>query len=104
MASQKLVNEIYSKDPERATGNSYVDGMPQIELPPNPFPKKTGSSLLLTFEGQAVAIVTTFPAKDWFQVDIRLPLRAEIEYLREKAILRIRYPRGEGPIPTAEMP
>jgi hypothetical protein len=103
MASQALVNKLYSEDPKRPTDNEYVDGMPQVELPKTGrIPSQDGSSLLLAFAGCPVAIVKTIDAQGWFQVDLRLPLKAEVEYMREKAIVRIRFSRTDDPIPTSE--
>jgi hypothetical protein len=103
MASQALVNKVYSEDPERPTDNASVDKMPQVELPKSGIlPSQGGTSLLLAFDGCPVGVVRTSDAKDWFQVDIRLPLGAEVEYLRERAIVRLRFSKTDGPIPTCE--
>jgi hypothetical protein len=103
MASQTLFNRVYSEDPERPTNNEYVDGMPQVELPKTErIPSQSGTSLLLAFDGCPVGIVKTFDATVWFQVDIRLPLGAEVEYLRESAIVRLRFSKTGDPIPTGE--
>jgi hypothetical protein len=102
MASQALVNKVYSEDPERPTDNAYVDKMPQVELPRgHVVPGLEAPPLLLAFDGCPVGIVRTFDAQGWFQVQIRLPLGAEVEYLRERAVLRLLYSKTDGPIPTA---
>jgi hypothetical protein len=56
MASQALVNKVYSEDPERPTDIEDVDYMPQVELPrTGPVPSQGGSAVLLAFGGWASA-------------------------------------------------
>jgi hypothetical protein len=77
--------------------------MPQVELPRSGLvPSQGGTSLLLAFDGCPVGIVRAIDAQDWFQVDVRLPLGAEVEYLQGRAVVRLRYPQADGPIPTEE--
>jgi hypothetical protein len=79
--------------------------MPQVELPKSSLvPGEGERSLLLAFDGCPVGIVRTIDAKVWFQVDIRPPLGAEVEYLRERAIVRLRFSKTDGPIPAADAP
>jgi hypothetical protein len=56
MASQALVNKVYSEDPERPTDNDCVVRMQQVELPRSKrVPGQGGTSLLLAFGGWALA-------------------------------------------------
>lgn len=99
MASVKLVQAV---NPE-ISNEEYIDKMPQAEIPLRAIhPGGEQSSILLTFKEFPVGVAHGTDCGKWFQVDMRLPLKAEVEYQREKAIFRIRFPKGDGPVPRAE--
>jgi hypothetical protein len=108
MASQALVNKLYSEDPERGTTNAYIDAMPQVELPKAGLvPSDGGPEMLLTFKGFPVAIARTDDlgsgeGTGWFQVMLRLPLNVEVDYHREKATVFLRFPKGDWQVPQGE--